>query len=111
MNGFYYFPQYDSMIQANYSHQTNSFLYYSNKKLSGRARRLIEKSIVENAANEDARYGSADLYYLGINLKLIQKLREFHSLNSIRQVGEKVKIVNNSLTKWVDNLAESNQIN
>ena len=69
MTGVFYYANSDLMLQVKYSHETNTLLYSSHRRISDREREVIESHIPSNVAVESR---SATFYYLGINYKLTQ---------------------------------------
>ncbi len=69
MTGVFYYANNDLMLQVKYSHETDTLLYSSQRKISDRERKVVESHIPANVAVESR---SATFYYLGINHKLTQ---------------------------------------
>ncbi len=69
MTGVFYYANDDLMLQVKYSHETNTLLYSSHRKISDRERKVIENHMPANVSVESRL---ATFYYLGINYKLTQ---------------------------------------
>jgi len=69
MTGVFYYANNDLILQVKYSHETDTLLYSSHRRISDREQKVIESHIPANVAVESR---SATFYYLGINHKLTQ---------------------------------------
>ncbi|NIR48879.1 hypothetical protein GWO43_10620 [candidate division KSB1 bacterium] len=91
MKELLYFSTSDLMIQVNYRAENNSIHYFSHRKLTVGERVIVEQYLLTNIALKTDYYKKhpAILNYLGINVKLIKDLNQFHLKNTIKALKEK----------------------
>ncbi len=119
MKELYYFSKSDVMIQVQYSSQAQSLRYASHRQLKDDERATIEKYLLKNVVSEPATdWGSTNLDYLGIDYKLINSLKQFHSVKPSEQNQDAApatnpfkNLVNKDIDKSVDTLINTSMSN
>lgn len=103
MKELLYFSSSDLMIQVSYKKDVNSLHYFSHRELSFGERVVVEQYLLTNIAVKTEYYKRhpAMLNYIGVNNKLVKDLNQFHLKNTMNEIKQKEKSVDNSVKSLI----------
>lgn len=95
MKKLIYYSGLDVLLQVRYSYQENALLFTSQRNLSQKEQKEIEKSLSANLAAEtkQERMAAAQLFYLGKNLSLKGKLNQLDSIRPVQYSGSDIQVI------------------
>ncbi|RMF70275.1 MAG: hypothetical protein D6743_00475 [Calditrichaeota bacterium] len=104
MKELLYFSSSDLMVQVVYREVDNSLQYYSHRKLSFGERVVVEQYLLTNIAVKTSYYKKhpAAFSYSGVNTQLVKDLNQFHLKNTMKNLQEKEKDVEQAVKNLVD---------
>ncbi len=103
MKELFYFVFADLLARIEYHRADNSLRYATHRKMTVSERALVEQYLLATFALKTEYYERqrALFVYLGIDKLLAKALDKFHSKNTLREFGEKEKVVNDSVSDLI----------
>lgn len=106
MTGVFYYSNSNLVLQLKFSHETDTLLYSTHRKINDVEQKSIESNIPNNLDNLEVESRTATFYYLGINPKLTQI---FSLLSVIKTFESDVQLSDRSIECLIDKFNNAHQ--